>query len=150
MTLFSPNPIQAQTSCPMGVPGWVLRRFGFDGAEALPAGGLVESSDGAWALARAVIAQANGMDDDTLQLETTRTYQSLLQQLGSSAAPNPVRAWNAIPSITRTQTGSRDRYMAFNAGRIRFAAAKFAFSLALAYVLSLTPDFFQFAADFSC
>jgi chorismate lyase/3-hydroxybenzoate synthase len=57
------------------------------------------------------------MDDQALQVETRSAYQSLLKQLGASSARCPVRAWNAIPSITRVQSAGRDRYMAFNAGR---------------------------------
>lgn len=117
MTSFSPNPPQCQTVCPQGVPGWVLRLLGSASLQDQPGPGLIESSDGAWSLARAVIANADEMDDETLRLETRSTYQSLLEQIRSSCAVYPVRGWNAIPSITRAQSPGQDRYMAFNAGR---------------------------------
>ena len=117
MTLFSPNPPQHHAACPMGVPGWALRLLGRGSFDEQLEPGLIESCDGAWSLARTVIARADEMDNATLQNQTRLAYQSLLSQLRTTAAPCPVRAWNAIPSITRMHRAGMDRYMAFNAGR---------------------------------
>lgn len=117
MTLFSPNPPRHQTACPLGVPGWVLRLLGCDSFDEHLGPGLIESCDGAWSLARAVIPLADAMNDPTLERETRRAYQLLLKQLQKTTASCPVRAWNAIPAITRMHCDGMDRYMAFNAGR---------------------------------
>lgn len=117
MTLFSPNPPQHQTACPLGVPGWVMRLLGCDAFDDRLEPRVIESSDGEWSLARTIIARADAMDDPTLERETRRAYQILLKQLLETTACCPVRAWNAIPAITRMHCEGRDRYMAFNAGR---------------------------------
>jgi len=117
MSLFSPNPTTLEHRCPRDVPGWVWDLF--DLSDRADAGwtGLAVSADSAWALARAVIADADAMDDDELCRQTQRSYDRLLSLLQDSPAPFPVRGWNAIPAIGRVQQRGRDRYMAFNAGR---------------------------------
>jgi chorismate lyase/3-hydroxybenzoate synthase len=117
MRLFSPNPTTLERRCPRDVPGWVWGLFDLSDRAAAGSTGLTVSSDGAWSLTRAVIADADAMDDDTIRRQTQRAYDRLLSWLRDSPAPFPVRGWNAIPAIGRVQQRGRDRYMAFNIGR---------------------------------
>ena len=117
MSLFSPNTTRLEHLPSQDVPGWVNAKFdqldkSDDGKTRLAC-----SADGEWSLARTIIADADAMDDQTLKLETTRAYLRLLEKLETTTAPHPVRGWNAIPSIGRSNRQGYDRYMSFNAGR---------------------------------
>lgn len=117
MTQLSTQTLQPRESCPLAVPAWVPRLFGEQVNSADVGNTFIQSPDGRWTLARASIAGADAMDDDTLERQTQIAYCTLLEQVRDSSAPYPVRGWNAIPAITRSQRQGLDRYMAFNAGR---------------------------------
>jgi len=76
-----------------------------------------QSPDGRWSLLRGSIEQAEALNDADLEQATVALYADLLNQIRQMPAPHPVRAWNLVPTIHRTQRPGRDRYMAFNAGR---------------------------------
>lgn len=96
------------------VPHWVNQLVGTSNSEGRD---LSISTNRHWALLTGVIENADALDDKDLQQATADLYTGLLDRLGQTPAPHPVRAWNLVPTIHRTERPGQDRYMAFNAGR---------------------------------
>lgn len=111
-----------QVTDPARAPRWVEQLVGSDTNRDCR---LAVSNDGRWSLLSGTIQQADALSDEDLQQATVALYSDLLTQLRDTSAPHPVRAWNLVPTIHRTQRPGCDRYMAFNAGRHAAYAAWF-------------------------
>ena len=107
---------------PTRVPRWAVQCIGTGPDHDH---GQVLVTNGRWSLVTGTIASADTLDDAELEAATVSLYADLLQKVGQSPAPFPVRAWNLVPTIHRTQRPGSDRYMAFNAGRHAAYAAWF-------------------------
>jgi enamine deaminase RidA (YjgF/YER057c/UK114 family) len=71
-------------------------------------------------LVSARVAGAIDLDDADFERSAADVYAHLAEVMRNRPGRHPVRLWNHIPGIRRTNTQGLDRYMAFNAGR--FAA----------------------------
>lgn len=129
MTLSHTKPLILSKADVLGVPAWVGHALGVGPAQidtCREPGVSLVSPDGSWSLARAVVEDADDLDHVALRRATARAYRGVLQELTGTTAPHPVRAWNAVPSITRSDAPGLHRYMAFNAGRHDAYAGHFA------------------------
>lgn len=102
-------------------PPWALRLLRGAGAapfRATAAPFHVDVTDGAeFTLATARVAGAAGLDDESFERCAAEVYAALCEVIRARPGRHPVRFWNHIPDIRRTNERGLDRYMLFNAGR---------------------------------
>ena len=60
---------------------------------------------------------ARDLDDASFELVCAGAYRALCETVRHSPAPHPLRFWNHIPAIRRSERPGLDRYMVFNGGR---------------------------------
>jgi enamine deaminase RidA (YjgF/YER057c/UK114 family) len=72
---------------------------------------------GRFTLATARVGGASALDDPSFERCTAEAYRALADVVRARPARHPLRFWNHIPAIRRSDQPGLDRYMVFNAGR---------------------------------
>lgn len=76
-------------------------------------------------LVTARVAAARDLDDAGFEKCAAQVYAALAEVIASRPNRHPVRFWNHIPDIRRSNAPGLDRYMIFNAGRFAACSAWF-------------------------
>ena len=103
------------------LPGWVsamlaTARIG-SASKREAAGNWEFSQSGPWSVVAVRVAEAAGMEPQSLQEAVSAAYGQALRIVRDHGDAQPARFWNYVPRLLAEAGPGRDRYMVFNAGR---------------------------------